>query len=184
MAGYIELEVTKRDRENCDALHAAAQFVLEQVDGADLVATEVDDALSADVSWTLLIPDEHQFDRILDAYRAVSTTGEPPLVNATCYRSGRPNELELGDDEHSIEYFNPRPNSDGFMVHHTDSAVRLTHRPSRTVAISERARSRHANLRIARQMLSAKLADNPAALLLGRRSIESLKHRPFPAPTR
>lgn len=184
MAGYIELQVTKQDRKNCNALHAVAKFILDHVDRADLVASVSDKVLSADTAWTVVVPDEQQFDRLLDAFRALSTTEDRPLLSLTCYRNGRPSELAPADGELSIEYFNPRPDSDGFMIRHTDSAVRLTHRSTGIVVISEGGRSRHANLQVARQMLSAKLTDSPSALLLGDQAVKGLKHCSLSTPTR
>ena len=42
MAGYIELEVTKRDREAYEALHALLRIMVSLVDNADFVATVPD----------------------------------------------------------------------------------------------------------------------------------------------
>jgi len=184
MAGYVELEVTKHDRENCNALHAVAKFILDHVDRADLVASVSDKVLSADTAWTVVVPDEQQFDRLLVAFQAFSPAQDRPLLSLTCYRNGRPNELAPADDELSVEYFNPRPGGDGFMIRHTDSAVRLTHRSTGMVVISEGARSRHTNLQVARQMLSAKVTDNPSALLLGAQSVKGLEHCSLSTPAR
>jgi hypothetical protein len=184
MAGYFEMFVMIRDRENCKALHPVTKFILDHADNPKIVSMEWDNFLRSDVGLTMAVPDEHQFDRLLDAFRELSTTADSPLLSLVCYRSGRPNELALADDELSIEYFNPRPDHDGYMIRHTDSAVRLTHRLTGMVAISKEARSRHSNLHTARQMLSAKLAENASALLLSKRSIEGLQRYPFPTPTR
>lgn len=185
MAGYFELEVMERSGEACEALNVLCRFIVTKVDKPDWVATKFDKILGHSTADTLVVPDADQFNLLRDAFRALDTVhlptlaaaaaGGPPLVRLICYRNGRAEEHTISDDELIVEYFNPRQDSDGFMFHHTDSAVRLTHRSTGTATASDGARSRHRNLAQAREMLNAKLADNPTALLLSGQSIRALQ---------
>ncbi len=192
MAGYFELEVTERSGEACEALSVLCRFIVNSVDKPDWVATKFDKILGHATADTLVVPDADQFDLLRDALRVIDTAhlpplataaaNEPPLVRLICYRNGLADKHAMADDEITAEYFNPRPDSDGFMIHRTDSAVRLTHRPTGTATVSDGARSRHRNLAQAREMLNAKLADNPTAMLLSGRSIRALQQSPDLAP--
>ena len=193
MAGYIELEVTKRDREAYEALHALLRIIVSLVDNADFVATVPDQEPVSFTAATLVVPDESQFDLVQEALRPLGTahassselcaTNDPPLVRLVCYRNGHPNERSLEPDELSVEYFNPRSDNGSFIIDRVESAVRLTHRSMGTVVVSDGARTRHRNLAQARAMLSAKLADDPTPLILNGQSIRSLQPRSDSTPT-
>lgn len=185
MAGYFELEVVERTGEACEALSVLCRFIVNSVDRSDWVATKFDKILGHATADTLVVPNADQFDLLRDALRAIDTVhlqppaaaaaDEPPLVRLICYRNGLGSEHAIADDELTVEYFNPRPDSDGSMIHRTDSAVRLTHRPTGTATVSDGARSRHRNAAQAREMLNAKLAGNLAVLLLSGRSVRALR---------
>jgi hypothetical protein len=189
MAGYIELEVVKRDREACEALGVLLRIIMNRVDKADLVASEFDHLLGQSTVETVSVPDDNQFDLVRSALRALEAphlplsaisgaTDDQPLVRLVCYRNGCANELVLSDDEFTVEYFNPRPNSSSRMIYRTESAARLIHRSTGTVTVSDGARSRHRNLDQARRMLSAKLMDDATPLLLSGRAIRALQQSP------
>lgn len=194
MAGYFELEVVERSGEACEALNLLCRYIVNSVDKPDWVATKFDKILGHATADTLVVPDADQFNLLRDALRSLDTVhlpllaaaaaDEPPLVRLICYRNGLADEHAIADDELTVEYFNPRPDSDGFMIHRTDSAVRLTHRSTGTATVSDGARSRHRNFAQAREMLNAKLADSPTTMLLGGRSIRALQQSPDLAPTR
>lgn len=186
MAGYIELEVVKRDREACEALDVLFRIIVNRVDKADLVASEFDNFLGHSTVDTVIVPDNDQFDLVRNALRALEAPHLPlsaisgaaddqPLVRLVCYRNGCASELVLSDDEFTVEYFNPRPNSSSRMIHSTESAARLTHRSTGTATVSDGARSRHRNLEQARRMLSAKLMEDATPMLLSARSIRALQ---------
>lgn len=183
MAGFIELEVTKPDSEGFAGLHAVFKIIVNSSSKVDVVASVFDPGSGITTADTLIVPDERQFDLLLDAFRAVSTTDNPPLLRVVCYRDGCSSEHALAEDEVFVEYFNPRPNSTDRMVFHTDSAVRLTHRATGAVVVSQGARSRHLNLDIAQRMLGAKLADRPSPLFFSSQSVERLKEDSFPTTT-
>lgn len=184
MPGYFEMFVTMRDHENSDAMYSVVRFILAHADNPEFVSIAWDKILCDDVGLTMTVPDEHQFDRLLNAFHTVSTTNERTLFSLVCYRGGHQSEHALADDEISIEYFNHRPGYVSSMMNQGDKAVRLTHRSTGMVAISTESRRPHDNLHIARQMLNAKLAEKPSALLLSKRSIEGLNHYPLQTPTR
>lgn len=193
MAGYFEMEAIERSSEACDAMSVVFRTIVNCVDKPDVAATTFDKFLGNATAETLVVPDADQFDLLRDALRALDTghlrplaeltADGPPLLRLICYRSGRADEPATSDDELAVEYFNPRPDSDG-LIHHTDSAVRLTHRPTGTTTVSDGARSRHRNLAQAREMLSAKLADNFTPLLLNDRSIRAFQQRVNSRPAR
>lgn len=186
MAGYIEMEATKRDREAYEAMDALLRIIVNRVSKADFVATIFDHELGSSTAETIVVPDEVQFDLVQEALRGfdlahwssseLRATNDLPLVRLVCYRNGRPNERAVDADEFSLEHFNPRPDNSSRMIHRTESAVRLTHRSTGIVVVSDGARSRHGNFEQALRMLSAKLANNAAPLLLSARSIKAFQH--------
>ncbi|WP_374221309.1 peptide chain release factor-like protein [Variovorax sp. E3] len=183
MAGYIELEVTKPDSEGSAGVHAVIKIILNCASKADLIASIFDTESGITMAEILIVPDELQFDLLLDAFQAVSTTNAAPLLRVVCYRDDCPSGHALAEDEVFVEYFNPRPNSTDRMAYHSDSAVRLTHRGTGAVVVSQGARSRHVNLDVARRMLGAKLANCPSPLHFSSQSVERLKDF-FPTPRR
>ncbi|WP_020723240.1 peptide chain release factor family protein [Variovorax atrisoli] len=186
MTGYFEMEVIERSEEACDALKVLFRFIVNSVDKAEVVATTFDKALGNSTAETLVVPDAEQFDRLEAALRALDTLRQPaaygaeedrpPLLRLTCYRDQRSSRHAVSEDDLAIEYFNARPHSDNFMFH-SDSAARLTHEATGITTVSDGARSRHRNLAQARDMLNAKLAENPAPLHLNERSVRALRMR-------
>ena len=184
MAGYFEMEVIEQSERACDALNALLRFIVNSVGKADVVATTFDKILGNATAETLVVPDAEQFDHLEAALRALDTSRRPaaseaeahmpPLLRLTCYRDQRSSGHAVSEDDLAIEYFNARPHSDSFMFH-SDSAVRLTHKATGTTTVSDGERSRHRNLAQARDMLNAKLAENPTPLLLNEGSVRALR---------